>query len=143
MPPEYFAVDYAINPWMDPAAPVDTTSPCGSGSRSATPTPAWATPSHDRPDARPARHGLRGQRRAPCVDGIVLGARFRYPSASAEGPPTWTGSARNGFSQSSSRAVTNEGEGDICFAGRAILRRHGFRTDLAAHDECASCSAGR
>ena len=31
----------------------------------------------------------------------------------------------------------NEGEGDIVFAGRAIIAGHGFRTDAAAADEVA------
>ena len=43
--PDHFAVDYAINPWMDPTAPVDTDLAVASGSTLRRPYLASATPS--------------------------------------------------------------------------------------------------
>ena len=44
--PTYFAVDYAINPWMDPSAPVDADLAVRQWERLRQHVPAtWATPS--------------------------------------------------------------------------------------------------
>ena len=73
------------------------------------------------------------------VDGVVYGARFRYPQRSAEaaahrafydGRPGWTFVAPTQI---------NEGEGDFAYLpgayGGLILAGHGFRTEPAAHAE--------
>ena len=43
--PTYFAVDYAINPWMNPAAPVDAALAIRQWERLRRPTASSATPS--------------------------------------------------------------------------------------------------
>ena len=74
------------------------------------------------------------------VDGIVYGARFRFPQRSAEAaahreyyeadPATW---------KFVSPQQTNEGEGDFAYLpamhGGLVLAGYGFRTEHAAHAE--------
>ncbi len=145
-PPEHFAVEYAINPWMDTSVPVDaelahkqwqllreTLVRLG---HTVHVLPAWA----GLPDMVYAANG------AFSVDGVVYGARFRYPQRLGEAP------AHRGFYSSwrfsswrfsSWRFVepteTNEGEGDFAYLpvahGGLILAGYGFRTEPAAHAE--------
>ena len=81
---------------------------------------------------------------ATVVGGKVLGARFRYPRAGRRGAglPA-TGSPRSGYPAYATPRAVNEGEGDIVFAGRAVLAGHGFRTDQAvarrADRSCSGC----
>ena len=87
---------------------------------------------------RPARHGLRGQRR-------VLGRRpgLRRPlqtTRSAPPRPSPTGpSTRAGGWQFADPEHVNEGEGDFAYLpgayGGLVLAGYGFRTDPAAHAE--------
>src|SRR5262245_43778789 len=127
--PEFFAVDYAINPWMDPGNPVDTgramrqweqlrATFTGLGHTVHTITPVTGLP-----DMVFAANG------AFVTDGKVLGARFRHPERAAEGPAYQRWFAEQGYPVIASPRVVNEGEGDLVFAGRAILAGHGFRTD--------------
>jgi N-dimethylarginine dimethylaminohydrolase len=138
--PEYFAVEYAINPWMDPSQPVDadiarrqwetlrqTLTDIGHVVDTLTPLPGL-------PDMVFAANG------AFTVDGIAYGARFRFPQRSAEAtvhqqyyeadPATWKFVAPR---------QTNEGEGDFAYVPKArgglVLAGYGFRTELAAHAE--------
>src|SRR5207247_2572788 len=84
--PTYFAVDYAINPWMDPNAPVDvdlalaqwtelvrTYQALGHSVEFIDPVPGL-------PDMVFAANG------ATVVDGVVLGVQFRFPQRADEGP---------------------------------------------------------
>jgi N-dimethylarginine dimethylaminohydrolase len=132
--PTYFAVDYAINPWMDPTAPVDVDLAVAQ----------WTTlrdtylglgftvdlidPVPGLPDMVFAANG------ATVIDGVVLGAQFTYPERAAEAPAYLEWFARNGFVTHEAKAV-NEGEGDILLAGDRILAGTGFRTDVSAHLE--------
>ena len=69
---------------------------------------------------------------ATVIGGKVLGARFRYRRAPARGGRLPELVPRAGLRpRSASRRSMNEGEGDIVFAGRAILAGHGFRSDEA------------
>jgi len=134
-PPDYFAVEYAINPWMDPDEPVNTALAMhqwrqlretfirlGHTVRTIDPLPGL-------PDMVFAANG------ATVVDGKVMGARFQYPQRAAEGAAYLTWFIENGYSTAVSPRSVNEGEGDIVFAGRAIIAGHGFRTDVAAAAE--------
>jgi N-dimethylarginine dimethylaminohydrolase len=137
-PPEHFAVEYAINPWMDTSTPVDaglalrqwhllrdTLIDLGHTVHLLDPQPGL-------PDMVYAANG------AFTVDGTAYGARFRYPQRSAEA------AAHQGFYVRSSwiyadPAHTNEGEGDFAYLpgayGGLILAGYGFRTEPAAHAE--------
>jgi N-dimethylarginine dimethylaminohydrolase len=133
-PPEYFEVSYAINPWMDPTAPVDpelagkqwqrlreTLVELGHTVHELAPVPGL-------PDLVYAANG------GFVLDGVAYGARFRYPQRAAEAAVH-----RAWYRESGARVVTpaevNEGEGDLVWTGRSILAGHGFRTGLAAHQE--------
>jgi len=130
--PTYFAVDYRINPWMDPTAPYDT----GLAIRQ------WTTlrqvfrdlghqvdeidPLPGLPDMVFAANG------ATVIDGRVLGVQFRDPERADEGPAYRAWFERAGFEVHEPKFV-NEGEGDLLLAGDVLLAGTGFRTAHAAH----------
>jgi N-dimethylarginine dimethylaminohydrolase len=133
-PPEYFAVEYAINPWMNPSNPVDIGlamrqwEHLQSTFASLGHTVHTIPPVHGLPDMVFAANG------ATVIDGKVLGARFRYPERQPEAAAYLSWLRAYGYGQPGAgavreSAVTNEGEGDIAFAGQVILAGHGFRTD--------------
>jgi N-dimethylarginine dimethylaminohydrolase len=134
-PPEYFTVEYAINPWMNPDVPADTARALrqwqqlraafvrlGHTVRAIDPQPGL-------PDMVFAANG------ATVIGGKVLGARFRYPQRAAEAQAYLDWFTRAGYPTVRSPRSVNEGEGDIVFAGRAILLGHGFRSDPAVAGE--------
>jgi N-dimethylarginine dimethylaminohydrolase len=136
-PPDYFAIEYAINPWMNPGVPLDaalamrqwrrlrdTYRRLGHTVRSIDPRPGL-------PDMVFAANG------ATVIGGQVLGARFRHAQRAAEGPAYLAWFIRNGYAAAVSPRHVNEGEGDIVFAERAILAGHGARTDVAVAGELA------
>lgn len=135
-PPEHYTVSYAINPWMDTTAPVDT----------ALAISQWKTlcealtehghtvhtiePEAGLPDMVYAANG------AFMVDGAVYGARFRYPQRQPEAAAyeKWFRAAGWRFV---APTETNEGEGDFAYVPGPgfILAGYGFRTDPRAHAE--------
>ena len=137
-PPEHFTVEYAINPWMDTTVAVDaalartqwqllrtTLSDLGHTVHVLEPQPGL-------PDMVYAANG------AFSVDGMVYGARFRYPQRADEAE------AHRGFYSAAqwkfaSPVHVNEGEGDFAYLpgayGGLVLGGYGFRTDPAAHAE--------
>ncbi len=139
-PPEHYVVEYAINPWMDTSAPIDTElavkqwvglreTLAGLGH-----TVHVLDPVPGLPDMVFTANG------AFSVDGVVYGARFRYAQRMSEAaahrawyearPDTWRFVAPR---------ETNEGEGDFAFVpgayGGLVLAGYGFRTEAAAHSE--------
>jgi len=138
--PEHFAVEYAINPWMDPTQPVDAElarrqweelrqTLTGLGH-----TVDTLTPLAGLPDMVFAANG------AFTVDGIAYGARFRFPQRTAEA------AAHRKYYEADSATwkfvepqEINEGEGDFAYLPRAhgglVLAGYGFRTEPAAHAE--------
>ena len=132
--PTYFAVDYAINPWMDPTAPVDADLAVRQweGLRDAYRrlghTVEEIEPMPGLPDMVFAANG------ATVIDGDVYGAQFRYPERAAEAPAYLDWFADAGFETYEAKQI-NEGEGDLLLAGRFLLAGTGFRTDHAAHAE--------
>jgi N-dimethylarginine dimethylaminohydrolase len=135
-PPEHFAVEYVINPWMDATAPVDadlavkqwellreTLVELGHRVHVLAATPGL-------PDMVFAANG------AFSVDGTVYGARFKYSQRLAE-----AATHRDFYLAGGWRFVaptqTNEGEGDFAYVPGAglILAGYGYRTEPAAHAE--------
>ncbi len=133
-PPEYFTVEYAINPWMNPDHPVDlglatrqweqlraTYAGLGHTVRIIDPEPGL-------PDMVFAANG------ATVIGGNVLGSRFKHPERHQEGAAYMNYFRRTGY-----RVVepvhVNEGEGDIVFAGRSVIAGFGFRSDQAVSAE--------
>jgi N-dimethylarginine dimethylaminohydrolase len=138
-PPEHFTVDYAINPWMDTAVPVDaalavkqwdllrtTLRDLGHTVHVLDPVPGL-------PDMVYAANG------AFSVDGTVYGARFRYPQRAAEALAHRDFYATAGSWRFAGPEHVNEGEGDFAYLpgayGGLILAGYGFRTEPAAHAE--------
>ncbi|HTZ93393.1 MAG TPA: arginine deiminase-related protein [Streptosporangiaceae bacterium] len=134
-PPEHFAVQYVINPWMNPDRPVDAElamrqwarlgeayAGLGHSVRTIAPEPGL-------PDMVFAANG------ATVIDGKVLGARFRYPQRQPEAAAYLDWFRGNGYGEIRESDVLNEGEGDIVFASRAILAGYGFRSDEAVREE--------
>lgn len=136
--PAYYAVEYAINPWMDTAAPVDAARAC---SQWETLAAAYTDLGHEvlyiepepgLPDMVYAANG------AFVVDGIAYGARFRHPERrpEADSHEKWYRSAGRAHVKPEH---TNEGEGDFTYlpGPGLILAGWGFRTDARAHAEAA------
>ncbi len=134
-PPDHFTVEYAINPWMNPGKPVDTAlaqrqwerlrqvfTGLGHTVRTISAEPGL-------PDMVFAANG------ATVIGGKVLGARFRYPERQPEAAAYLAWFRQAGYRVVGEPATVNEGEGDIVFAGRAILAGHGFRSDEAVAGE--------
>ena len=136
-PPEHFTVNYAINPWMDPAIGVDARrammqwrrlrdiyAGLGHAVHTISPEPGL-------PDMVFAANG------GTVIDGKVLGARFRYPQREPEGAAYLSWFRRRGYPIVVPPRCVNEGEGDIIFTGTCIIAGHGFRSDMAVAAELA------
>ncbi|MEU6202903.1 dimethylargininase [Micromonospora musae] len=136
--PEHFAVEYAINPWMDVTAPVDPELAVKQWDRLRETLVQLGhevhllTPERGLPDMVYAANG------AFVVDGVVYGARFKHEQRAAEA------AAHRAFYESQgwrfiAPSETNEGEGDFAYVpeahGGLVLAGHGFRTELPAHAE--------
>jgi ornithine--oxo-acid transaminase len=135
-PPIHFAVEHAINPWMDPSVPVDAHRALtqwtalrrtyeGLGHRVDVLDPLPGMPDM----VFTANGGL-------VIGDRALGARFREPTRAAEAPAHRDWLAGQGIDVRIPRAV-NEGEGDFAWTGRHILAGSGFRTSPAAYTELA------
>lgn len=136
--PEHFSVDYAINPWMDTATPVDGGLALKQWESLRETLVALGhdvhllDPQAGLPDMVYAANG------AFVVDGTAYGARFKHPQRSDEA------AAHRAFYESAgwrfvSPSETNEGEGDFAYLpeayGGMILAGYGFRTEPSAHVE--------
>lgn len=135
-PPTFFAVDYAINPWMDPAAAVDTHRALDQWDalrrtyKELGHTVALVEPVAGLPDMVYAANG------GVLVGGHAVVARFAHPQRAAESEAYAEWMRRHGCTPMRTAHV-NEGEGDFLVAGRILLAGHGFRTDIRAHREVA------
>ncbi|MBM0228558.1 amidinotransferase [Micromonospora sicca] len=136
--PEHFAVEYAINPWMDVTAPVDAELAVKQWDRLRETLVGLGhevhllTPERGLPDMVYAANG------AFVVDGTAYGAQFKHEQRAAEA------AAHRAFYEAQgwrfiAPSETNEGEGDFAYLpeahGGLILAGHGFRTELPAHAE--------
>ncbi len=130
-PPEYFAVTYAINPWMEPEKPTDAGVAMRQWARL---RQVYLDLGHDvrtiepvagLPDMVFAANG------GTVIAGKVLGARFRYPQRALEADAYMDWFCASGYTEVQAPEHVNEGEGDILFAGSTLLAGHGFRSDQA------------
>ena len=132
--PRYFAVEYAINPWMDPSVPVDTELAVrqwrglADTYRRLGHDVAQIEPVDGLPDMVFAANG------ATVANNRVYGAKFLHAERAAEGPAYLKWFRAAGFDTHDAQFV-NEGEGDLLVAGTRLLAGTGFRTDPAAHAE--------
>ncbi|MEG3628100.1 dimethylargininase [Streptomyces poriticola] len=132
--PRHFAVQYAINPWMQPDAPVDTVLALQQW-RALTDT--YRAHGHTVETVEPVP-GLPDMvfaaNAAVVVEGRVFGSLFHAPERRPESVPYAAWFKGRGFDVHQPEAVC-EGEGDLVPAGRWILAGTGFRTTRAAHRE--------
>jgi N-dimethylarginine dimethylaminohydrolase len=130
--PTHFAVEYAINPWMDPSVPVDRErairqwEDLRAAYRALGHTVEEIDPLPGLPDMVFAANG------ATVIDGRALAVQFRDPQRADEAPAYRGWLERAGFDVYEPKFV-NEGEGDLLLAGDFILAGTGFRTAHAAH----------
>ncbi|WP_435106873.1 dimethylargininase [Nocardiopsis synnemataformans] len=133
--PTYFAVEYAINPWMDPAAGVDRARAIRQweGLRdlylSLGHRVSEIAPVDGLPDMVFAANG------ALVVDGRVYGARFASAERTPEGPAYLDWFRQAGYTETREPKHVNEGEGDFLTLDEVVLAATGFRTEAAAHQE--------
>lgn len=141
-PPSFFEVSYSINPWMDPAVPVDKDRALEQWSRLVA---AYRGAGHrvdlldpvpGLPDMVFAANG------ATVVDGRVLTARFANPQRTAEAERHRGWHVRHGVLYGGTTPVAplavNEAEGDFAVLSRSILAGYGFRTSPDAHAQLAA-----
>ncbi|WP_374195016.1 dimethylargininase [Amycolatopsis sp. 195334CR] len=133
--PRYFAVEYSINPWMDPSKPAsaeraveqwrelrDTYRRLGHTVEEITPQPGL-------PDM------VFSANSGTVIDGRVLGSRFRAPQRTAEAEHFRRWFVEHGYRDLTMPSKINEAEGDFAWTGRLLLAGTGFRTDPEAHGE--------
>ncbi|QMU80261.1 amidinotransferase [Streptacidiphilus sp. PB12-B1b] len=135
--PTHFAVEYSINPWMDPGRPADA----------AVATRQWehlrdlVTALGHRVELVEAVPGLPDMvftaNAATVIDGRALVATFRHPQRAPESDAFDAWFRRHGYPEVHRAASVNEGEGDHLLAGGHILAADGFRTEQASHRETA------
>lgn len=134
-PPEHYTVEYAINPWMDPAAAIDP----GLAMRQWTGLVETYERLGHRVHRIEPRPGLPDMvfaaNSGTVIDGQVLGARFRAPERAAEAEHFRRWFLANGYPRVHMPDAVNEAEGDFAWTGSLLLAGHGFRTDPAAHGE--------
>ncbi|AKN16728.1 hypothetical protein MHAE_16916 [Mycobacterium haemophilum DSM 44634] len=140
-PPTYFAVEYAINPWMDVTTPVDvqvahaqwvdlyqTYVRLGHQVDLVEPVPGL-------PDMVYAANG------GFIANNIAIAARFRFAERAGESKAYAEWMSSVGYQPVTTRHV-NEGQGDVLLVGEMLLAGYGFRTDRRAHAEI-SVALGR
>jgi len=136
-PPAFFAVEYAINPWMDTATPVDV----------ALAHAQWEAlratylrlghrveiiePVRGLPDMVYAANGGLFAR------GVAIVAKFRFAQRAGESRAYADWMSSLGYRPLSTRYV-NEGQGDVLLVGETVLAGYGFRTDRRAHAEISA-----
>ncbi|MER8001711.1 dimethylargininase [Streptomyces sp. NPDC095613] len=134
-PPHHFRVTYSINPWMDPAKPVDLRlalaqwevlrdryTSLGHTVRLLDPLPGL-------PDMVFAANG------ATVIDGRVLGARFAHPERHREAAAHLEWFRAHGYPDVREPTHVNEGEGDFAVTASCLLAGRGFRSSPLSHDE--------
>ncbi|GAB3294238.1 dimethylargininase [Parasphingorhabdus pacifica] len=134
-PPKYFAVEYAINPWMDPDVPVDVER---AGEQWEQLRATYERLGHDVALIEP-QPGLPDMVFAAnsgvVIDGTVLGACFRDRERAPEAEHYRRWFTTRGYRDLTMPSWTNEGEGDLVWTGSLLLAGTGFRTDPRAHAE--------
>jgi len=135
--PTFFAVEYAINPWMDTSTTVDTHLALDQWEtlrrtyKELGHTVELVEPVAGLPDMVYAANG------GVLVNGAAIVARFAFPQRAGESAAYAEWMSRHGFEPVYTRHV-NEGQGDLLVVGSIMLAGHGFRTDRRAHGEIAA-----
>lgn len=144
-PPEFFGVEYTINPWMHPDRAVDRSRALTQWEalvalyRELGHTVQIIDPAPGLPDMVYTANG------ATCIDRRVLGVRFAHSQRRGEEArfERWyrEHAEELGISAITAPRAVNEGEGDFLVAGDLVLAGYGFRTDPRSHAELAEAVA--
>jgi N-dimethylarginine dimethylaminohydrolase len=135
--PTFFAVEYAINPWMDTSTAVDTHVALNQWEslrqtyKELGHTVEMVEPRAGLPDMVYAANG------GLLVNGTAVVAKFAYPQRAGESDAYAEWMTRHGFEPVRTRHV-NEGQGDLLVVGSVVLAGYGFRTERQAHAEIAA-----
>jgi N-dimethylarginine dimethylaminohydrolase len=136
-PPTFFAVEYAINPWMDAGAAVDVGRATAQWERL---RQTYIRLGH-RVDVVEPVAGLPDMVYAAnggfIAHDIAVVARFRFTERAGESRAYASWMSSVGYRPVSTRHV-NEGQGDLLLIGDMVLAGYGFRTDPRAHAEIAA-----
>ena len=141
--PAHFAVEYAINPWMDTSATVDAALAVRQWERlvqtyrSLGHTIQLVDPIPGLPDMVFAANG--GLVLDDGFEKVAIIARFTYPQRTGESVAYAGWLLDHGYCPLYTEH-TNEGQGDLLIVGSKILAGYGFRTDRQSHDEVAKLS---
>lgn len=136
-PPAFFAVEYAINPWMDVSTPVDVSLAQAQweGLRRTYERLGHHVdviePVTGLPDMVYAANG------GFIAKGIAIVAKFRFVERAGESRAYAEWMSSLGYRPLSTRHV-NEGQGDLLMVGEMVLAGYGFRTDRRAHPEISA-----
>ncbi|WP_108925663.1 dimethylargininase [Mycobacterium montefiorense] len=135
--PAFYAVEYAINPWMDVGTPVDvevalaqwenlrrTYLRFGHHVDLVEPVPGL-------PDMVYAANG------GFVAGDVAIVARFRYEQRAGEATAYGEWMSSMGYRPVTTRYV-NEGQGDLLMVDEMVLAGYGFRTDRRAHAEIST-----
>ena len=134
--PTYFAVDYQINPWMNPTEPADAAVAVRQWQRL---RDLYRRLGHHVDEVEPAA-GLPDMVYVANA-GMIIGdtaivTRFRHHQREPETTLYTAWMARSGLRPVTTRYI-QEGQGDLLLASGMILAGTGFRTDVRAHAEIA------
>ncbi|RAG85071.1 amidinotransferase [Streptacidiphilus pinicola] len=133
--PTHFDVNYAINPWMDPTAPVDPELAVKQWEQLRElyqqygHTVDLLDPVPGLPDMVFSANG------ATVVEDRVLIARFRHEERAPEAAHYQEWFTAQGYPEVHTARYINEAEGDYIVVGDTVLAGTGFRTDPEAHGE--------
>ncbi|MFD8498540.1 dimethylargininase [Amycolatopsis sp. NPDC059657] len=134
-PPSFFAVEYVINPWMDPSQPVSAELAVKQWTEL---RDTYRRLGHtvEEIEAQPGLPDMVfAANSGTVVDGRVLGSRFRAPQRAAEAEHFRRWFVEHGYRDITMPEKINEAEGDFAWTGKLLLAGTGFRTDPAAHAE--------
>ncbi|RJQ68860.1 amidinotransferase [Pseudonocardiaceae bacterium YIM PH 21723] len=134
-PPQHFAVEYVINPWMNTDVPVDHALAM---SQWTTLKETYEKLGHkvDLIDPQPGLPDMVfAANSATVIDGHVLGARFRADQRVPEAEHYRRWFLEHGYREVTMPTCINEAEGDFTWTGTVLLAGTGFRTDPGAHAE--------
>ncbi|MFI5534011.1 dimethylargininase [Kitasatospora sp. NPDC051853] len=135
-PPTHFTVRYAINPWMDPARPVDTSLAVRQWAALRDVLRALGHHVEEVPPEQGLPDMVFAANAATVVDDHALIATFRHPERAPESEAFHRWFREHGYRTSRARDL-NEGEGDHLLTDDTILAAEGFRTSHRSHRETA------
>jgi N-dimethylarginine dimethylaminohydrolase len=138
-PPDYYGIEYEINPWMSRKRPCDHELAAEQWGRlRAELEQAGATVSCLRPVVGIPDLVFTANAALVCEDVAIL-SRFRHPQRQKESPHSRKWFADRGYRLYELKAGANfEGAGDAMFCGETLFAGYRIRSDIQAHQEIAA-----